>query len=354
MADTAPIIGGPPPGYEEAPSLHLVQGEGLREPTLEEYVERTIEHMGRPEVFARYAQIKTQREWQAWVQTSDHLYAEAKKDTRSTILTTAALALKMTVEQARLLRGGEWHDQIQITANKVSELSGRTFKEDLFALHLTEEENSEMYRSRWDLAKAEFTLSYNLAIDKWAKLLGDLWERRKDPIFLEAAGMWENSWDSQRYTGPDGYGFHAGLIHGIEYATSKDKRKRIDVIGEIGTADEWIAYTNRLYEVLVTCEDETGPSNSYAAVLQDRDTGDKKYFILTPFSPLVEEGEFIVGYQRHGEKIPKLTSMITPVSLKYFGSAIRNCMDGQDAERGYLNIIGPNVDLVTLKAPQSE
>lgn len=141
-----------------------------------------------------------------------------------------------------------------------------------------------------DKVKAEFAESFqaaNEAISKkaestkqeLAQLAQDSEARRNDPAFLNALAVWGRAPNMKGDRGTDGRGFHAGIVHYVEYRRNADKAGRFTEQQPL-TLDGFIANSEQLRAIVEKPSPEDSPAVYDFAIIED-DQGQQRLIAQT-------------------------------------------------------------------------
>lgn len=311
--------------------MGAVRAEASGQPELQMYVDRTIDLLRAPDFSERFVAVYTGKEVAALERARDDIQVAANQQARAKVREIAAESLGIEVPAIKK-PPQLWHDTLKDIGQTVLEhTEGMTLKDYWFGQFMVVVGESEEHTVKLATAQQVLECKQQTTAEQVEELLRELDERRADPELLEAAALWANSPDSQDDRGPDGQGYNAGLIHFFEYRSVLAKIRRFRDLGEPMSADGFVAFSHRLYNELMNSALSTVNQH---VVLEDSD-GNRRFYTLCP------TGEFIVAFQRTHEALPRMTSMINPVTPGYYEQVVAECLSGDD--RGRINKLNPHV-----------
>jgi hypothetical protein len=236
--------------------------------------------------------------------------------------------------------------RLDVYKNEVDEKPETNLINYLTKSKLSEVETINAHRLRCRLAQAALKAAEQEAKQKVKNVLQELYARRNEPRFKEAASSWTGTPDNDHYIGPSGLGYSGGLVHFFMYRDNEEKRGRFKKsITEPMTVDGFIDFTDRLkIEVSLAemlLENPDIFSENYVVILKDEHEN-RRYYILRP------NNELIMAYQKHGQE-PKLTTMFPNYSLSYLERVVEASLNGEKKPR--MNKLGSVVKRELTKLP---
>ena len=290
------------------------------------YLERTIQLLGSTAFADRFLKVCIEPAQKKISKIELAATEQAGGLTNNEVRELAAQWLGMTVHLAK--KGLPHQDWIlfikEAEEKKVPGFTGDlTLKEYLRDYHIRKIRASYEYRRDILEAERESDLLRSEG-EEWLKnLVPELEARSHDPELTAALEAWSTSPDSTRDRAHDHKGYNAGLLHFFEYRGAQKKRARFDLIEEPPTVDGFIAFTNRLIDILEHRYDPDIPQQ--VAIFEDS-VGNQRTYIFLPG----EKGEFIVAFQKVDDTNPKFSAMFNRVTQAGFERMVESVLKGED------------------------
>lgn len=169
---------------------------------------------------------------------------------------------------------------------------------------------------------------------------------RYHPALMRALETWGYSPNAAGDRGPDGQGFHAGIVHFFEYRIIGEKDWRFfRKDGRYKPANElsllaFVEFTQNLRRLLEDPDPDVYPDEIEASALIEDDLGQRRLFIFTCF------GECINAFARPAKPLQVIT--IYPMDGKGFLNAVQKELTPPPGEKR-LNLLSPQRRLVSTK-----
>jgi hypothetical protein len=286
--------------------------------------------------------------WTANRHICKYLHAVAAEQAALTLLREQGVAgSEETAAEFRLRHKDLWRETRKSLTRVRFELAGREFDLDLSqrrdfpsALRRAVTNSEPAFEEQTQALYLRLEVKRARAEQQLALLADTLGKRAEDPLVLAAMDVWGCSCNAAGDRGPQGEGFHAGVIHYFEYHAVPAKRFRFshEPLEAFGL-DGFVQYSSRMHALLMTADAGRLPAIKIA-------DAEGRLRLVTQDGSL-----FIVGYRKPGESLRLITAYPTrPLRLTDDWEHLLKRELSGEAEEYRFNKLGPGLRVLASPA----